>query len=251
MINVIVGDYMAKYIGANYVHGTWFGGIDSSFGGVFRKEQVLIGSGLDYIPCEIGDITEIYILFGKKVADRQPQTFEDHCICVMQAIQEYFGDYSNIQERLNNYPDLDAIEDGIPVGKVSDLKGKNAAMCVERAMVAQNLLRLFGINSHYKSSGITKNGNKEVHSYNVVEHDGKCYIFDATMPTLTNEEVDPLVAEIPYEVYEQLIQVRTRDGISARVVHYNPLRSEDVDIVYDAGRDKSYDATKKQIVAKK
>ena len=58
---------------------------------------------------------------------------------------------------MNNYPDTDFIEDGIPIGKVSDLKGKNAAMCVERAMVAQNLLKLLGINSYYKSSGIIKN----------------------------------------------------------------------------------------------
>lgn len=242
---------MAKYIGANFVHGTWFGGIDSSFNGVFQDEQVLIGSGLDYIPCVIGDITDIYMLFGEKVAGRQPQSFEDYCVCIMQAIQDYFGDYSNIEDRMKNYPDLDDIGDGVAIGKVSDLKGKNSAMCVERAMVAQNLLRLLDIKSHYKSSGITKNGSKEVHSYNVVEYDGKYYIFDATIPTLTNEEVNPLVAEIPQEVYEQLIQVRTREGISAEVTHYNPLRSEDVDIVYDAGRDKKYDANKRQLISKK
>ena len=61
MINMIVGDYMAKYIGANHIHGTWLGGIDSSFSGVFQDEQVLIGSGLDYTPCIIGDISDIYI----------------------------------------------------------------------------------------------------------------------------------------------------------------------------------------------
>ena len=87
---------MAKYIGANFVHGTWFGGIDSSFDGVFKDEEVLIGSGLDYIPCVIGDITDIYFMFGKNVAERQPQTFEDYCVCIMKTIQNYFGDYSNV-----------------------------------------------------------------------------------------------------------------------------------------------------------
>jgi hypothetical protein len=154
---MIVGDYVAKYIGANHIHGTWLGGIESSFDGVFQDEQVLIGSGLDYTPCIIGDISDIYVMFGKNVAERQPHTFEDYAICMMKTIQEYFGDYSNIDERMNNYPDTDYIEDGIPIGKVSNLKGMNAAMCVERAMVAQNLLRLLGIKSFYKCSGILKN----------------------------------------------------------------------------------------------
>ncbi len=242
---------MAKYIGANHIHGTWLGGIESSFDGVFQDEQVLIGSGLDYTPCIIGDISDIYVMFGKNVAERQPHTFEDYAICMMKTIQEYFGDYSNIDERMNNYPDTDYIEDGIPIGKVSNLKGMNAAMCVERAMVAQNLLRLLGIKSFYKCSGILKNDKKEVHSYNLVEFDGKYYVFDATMPTLKDEEISPLVAEIPQEVFEELIKSRTREGMSIEVSHYNPLRSEDINVVYDAGRKRNYDATKKQIVTKK
>jgi hypothetical protein len=169
----------------------------------------------------------------------------------MNTIQDYFGDYSNIEERMDNYPDIDFIQDGIPIGKVSDLKGKNSAMCVERAMVAQNLLKLFGINSYYKCSGIVKNDKKEVHSYNVVEFDGKYYIFDATMPTLKDEEISPLVAEISKEAFEELIQVRTREGMSVEVSHYNPLRSEDINVVYDAGRKRTYDATKKQVITKK
>lgn len=242
---------MSKYIGANHIHGTWLGGIESSFDGVFQDEQVLIGSGLDYTPCIIGDISDIYVMFGKNIAERQPHTFEDYAICMMKTIQEYFGDYSNIDERMNNYPDTDYIEDGIPIGKVSNLKGMNAAMCVERAMVAQNLLRLLGIKSFYKCSGILKNDKKEVHSYNLVEFDGKYYVFDATMPTLKDEEISPLVAEIPQEVFEELIKSRTREGMSIEVSHYNPLRSEDINVVYDAGRKRNYDATKKQIVTKK
>ncbi len=242
---------MVKYIGANHIHGTWLGGIDSSFGGVFQDEQVLIGSGLDYTPCIIGDISDIYVMFGKNVAERQPHTFEDYAICMMKTIQEYFGDYSNIDERMNNYPDTDYIEDGIPIGKVSNLKGMNAAMCVERAMVAQNLLRLLGINSFYKCSGILKNDKKEVHSYNLVEFEGKYYIFDATMPTLKDEEISPLVAEIPEEVFLEAVKSRTREGMSVEVSHYNPLKSEDINVVYDAGRNIKYDVTKKQIVIKK
>lgn len=248
---MIVGGYMARCIGANHVHGTWFSGIDSSFGGVFQDEKVLIGSGFDYTLCVIGNISDIYIMFGKNVAERQPHTFEDYCTCMMKTIKDYFGDYSNIEERMDNYPDLDYIEDGLPIGKVSDFKGKNAAMCVERAMVAQNLLKLLGINSYYKCSGILKNDNKEVHAYNVVEYDGKYYVLDATIPTVKDDEISPLVAEIPQEVFEELIKTRTREGISVEVSHFNPLRDEDINVVYDAGRKRNYDATKKQIITKK
>ena len=241
---------MSKYIGANFVHGVWFGGIDSSFSGVFKDEEVLIGSGLDYVPCVIGDISSAYIMFGKSVAERQPHTFEDYAVCIMKTIQDYFGDYSNIDDRMNNYPDLDDIQDGNRIGLVSDLKGKNAAMCVERAMVTQNLLRLLNINSFYKSSGILKNGNREVHSYNLVEYDDKYFIFDTTMPTLKNEEISPIITEIPKEVFDELVKVRTRDGISVEVSHYNPLRSEDINIVYDAGRKRNYVAIKKEIIIK-
>ena len=242
---------MSKYIGANFVHGTWFGGIDSSFDGVFKDEQVLIGSGLDYTPCVIGDISSIYIMFGKNVAERQPHTFEDYSICMMKTIQEYFGDYSNIEERMANYPDTDFISDGVPIGKVSDLRGKNAAMCVERAMVAQNLLKLLGINSYYKCSGITKNDNKEVHAYNVVEYQGKYYIFDATMPTVKDEEISPIVAEITEEAFNELVQTRTREGISVEVAHYNPLRDEDIKVVYDSGRKRKYVVGSGEIINKK
>ena len=83
------------------------------------------------------------------------------------------------------------------------------------------------------------------------EFDGKHYIFDATMPTLKDEEVSPLVAEIPEEVFLESVKSRTREGMSVEVSHYNPLRSEDINVVYDAGRKIKYDATKKQIVTKK
>lgn len=242
---------MSKYIGANYVHGVRFGGIDSSFEGIFQEQQVLIGSGLDYIPCVIGDISDLYLMFGKNVAERQPNSFDDYAVCIMQTIQDYFGDYSNIDDRLSNYPDLDSIADGLHIGKVSDLKGKNSAMCVERAMVSQNLLRLLGITSYYKSSGILKNDNKEVHSYNLVQYADKYYLFDATIPTLIDHEISPIIAEIPKDVFDELIQPRAKEGVSVTVSHYNPLRSEDVTLVYDSGRNKVYDATKKQNIVKK
>lgn len=224
------------YIGANFINGMYVGGVKSSFGDKFNDEEVLIGSGLDYIPCVIGDIDELYGVLKDKIEERKPETFSDLSECIFGVVHEYFGDYSNIAERMENYPDLDYISDGVEIGKVSNLKGKNSAMCVERAMVSQNLLNFLGIKSFYKSSGILNNGKSEVHSYNLVEYDGKYYVFDATIPTLVDGVINPLIAEIPFEVYEMISNPKSSIGYSIEVSHYNPLRNEDKHIVYDSGR---------------
>ena len=59
--------YNRKYIGCNR-NGNWvYGGIVSSFNGVFRNEEVLIETGMDYTPCMIGDIADAYNLLDEKI----------------------------------------------------------------------------------------------------------------------------------------------------------------------------------------
>lgn len=70
------------------------------------------------------------------------------------------------------------------------------------------------------------------------------------MPIVKYEDINPLVAEISEEVFEELVKSRTREGISVEVEHFNPLRNEDINVVYDAGRKRKYDASKKQIITK-
>lgn len=231
--------YNGRYIGTNHANGTYFGAINSSYDGVFNEEEVLVGNGLgDIIPCVIGDISDIYPILEQKMKERMPEDFESLCACVFATIQEYFGDYRNVSSRMDNYVDLDYIESFEDIGKVSNLKGKNAAACVERAMVAQNLLKFLKINTFYKSSGIINDGKKEVHSYNLVEHNGRCYIFDATMPSLLNNEINPLIAEIPKEVFDMISSPLHRVGYSVEVKYYNPLRNMEKDVIYDSAREK-------------
>lgn len=231
-----------RYIGTNHTVQLTLGGIDSSFSEAFTNEEVLIGAGLDYVPCVIGNIDEVYSMLGEKIAERQPQTFVDMCACIFSVVQDYFGDFSNIAERMNNYPDLDFISDGFDIGKVSDLKGKNAAMCVERAMLSQNLMNFLGFKSFYKSSGIMSDGKPDIHAYNLVEYNGKYYVFDATIPTVINEEINPLVCEIPADVYEEISSCKQAEGCSVDVKHFNPLKTEERHIVYDAGRKRVFTA---------
>lgn len=230
-----------KYIGVNHTaDGIILGGVESSFNGIFKNEEVLIEGGFDYIPCVIGDIKDAYNILERQIKEKSPQDFESLCSIILDTNQEYFGDYNHISERMDNYKDLDEIETKEDIGKVSDLKGKNAAMCVERAMLSQNLLKSVGINSVYKCSGIKKDKKSEIHSYNLVEHNDKYYIFDATIPTLNNGVMSPLITEIPKEVFEKMISPSYRIGYSIEVTHYNPLRNVDVEITYDAGRKDTY-----------
>ena len=74
-----------------------------------------------------------------------------------------------------------------------------------------------------------------------------------TLITLTDHEGNELVVPVDEnvcKVFEELIKPRTREGISVEVSHYNPLRDEDINVVYDAGRKKNYDANKRQLVTK-
>jgi len=126
---------------------------------------------------------------------------------------------------------------GEEMGKVSNLRGKGAAMCVERAMLAQNLLMRLNILSFYKCSSIVKDGSKEIHSYNLVSFDGKYYIFDASIPALKDNKINPIVAEVPSEVFEMISSPSSKIGYSVRTSHFNPVRKVNVEITYDSDRD--------------
>lgn len=228
-----------KPIGLNYIDGCYISAY-SSYNGIFKDEVVLIDSGwADSISCIIGNIDDVYPLLLNTISDKRPQSFEDLCGCVFLVIQKYFGDYSNADEREKNYLKYE-LSKTEKIGKVSDLKGKNAALCVERAMLAQNLLKYLNIDSYYKCSAILNNDKLEGHAYNLINCDGRYYIFDSTMPTLIQGEINPLVAEIPKNVFDLITSPNSRVGYSVEVSYYNPLKSENKHIVYDYDRENIY-----------
>ena len=198
------------HIGCNHnAIGLSFGGMISSYPEAFDEEdEVTLESGLDDMRhCTIGNVKEAYEILKKILQKRKPSNLEEYSLCVQETILKYFGDYSNIKERLSFYPTDDDIDDEIKMGKVSDLAHKNAAMCVERAMLSQNLLKLLGIDSIYKMSGMIVNGKPDAHAYNLIHDNDKYYLFDATIPTLKNDEISPLIAEIPKDVYDKILKM--------------------------------------------
>ncbi len=232
-----------KYIGCNYTGFSYIGGVLSSFDGTFKDEEVLIGSGLDYIPCVMGDITEAYEMLKETIKKNNANSFEEICECIYETVNTYFGGINNVNTRMSYYKDFDDITNEEDITRVSTLKDKGAAMCVERAMLSQNLLKSIGISSFYKASGIKNNNHLEVHAYNLISHDGKYYLFDTSIPTEINGKTSPLIAEIPEGVFRDITSPEQRKGYSIHVSHYNPLRNKDVDITYDANRQNIYETT--------
>ena len=229
------GTMRKKIIGANFTNGVIRGGYLSSFGGSFSDELIGIESGIgDVVNAKIGDIKDAYeLLKSKTTSDNSLDIFKLSHI-VLETVDEYFGGFANVDSRMNYYcsEDFDESKDN----KISNLKGTGAAMCVERAALAQNLLRTLGINSFFKTSGIVRDGHKECHSYNLIEFNDKYYIFDCSIPNVINNQISPLIGEIDKPSFTLLCCPMSDTGISITVSHYNPYHDRNVTVTYDSGR---------------
>ncbi len=222
-------------IGANFINGAIISGYLSSFNGSFEDELIGIESGLgDIVNTKIGNIKEAYVLLKSKIVDINNSNIYELSRIVLETVDEFFGGFANTDARHTYYYSEDFAES--KDNKISNLKGTGAAMCVERSALAQNLLHFLGINSFFKTSGIIRNNNKEVHSYNLIEFAGKYYIFDTSIPNLIENQISPLIAEIDKETFTLLSSPISDMGVSTTVSHYNPYRDIDVTITYDSGR---------------
>ncbi len=243
----------ASSIGANHsANGMRMGGYISSYSEMIDNQDVInIENGIgDIRIAKLGDISEAYEILKKIVDEKKPQDFFEYCECVQETVNNYFGDYSNVSSRLDYYPSEDEIENIQDRGSISDLAHKNAATCVERAVLSHNLLKLNGFDSTLKYSGMVCNERKnEVHAYNLVKNGDKCYIFDSTQPTLRGDVVSPIICEIPKEVYNE-IKKPIDGGYSVIVSHYNPLMNKDYNVIYDAGRPNIYQVVNKDVKLK-
>lgn len=66
--------------------------------------------------------------------------------------------------------------------EIGDLKGKNVAMCTERAALAQNLLSLFGFDVYYCMGCVSNNGKEESHCFNIARAKDTFMLLDYSLP---------------------------------------------------------------------
>ena len=66
--------------------------------------------------------------------------------------------------------------------EIGDLKGKNVAMCTEKAAMAQNLLSLFGFEVYYCMGCVNNNGKEESHCFNIARAKDTYRLLDYSIP---------------------------------------------------------------------
>lgn len=213
-----------KNIGINSFGRARFGGIISSYSDELSNDNVIcIGVGLEITHCKIGDISDAYEILKEKITESFPGSLENISEIVFDTVWRYFGNIDNIRERLNYFPDSD-YEEEFGIGTISSLKGKNAAMCVERASLAHNLFKSLNINSTLKFLEIKIDGKYDAHAFNLIEYDNKFYIFDSSLRRREKDKFSPIFIEIPKEYYLQLVKPMPSDGY---LINYS------LDVVFD------------------
>ncbi len=217
-----------SHIGVNY-HGEEEIDLLSSYDRSFDNgNEIVIIDGENTYNCTIGDILDAYNLMRSYIASRNLRDAFEYIECIQNVILAYFGNSYSVTSRIrslnnhrNNY-------------KVSDLAHENSAIGIERAMLAQNLLWEVDVNSVYKIGIVILNNKPTIHAYNIITFEGKHYIFDSMMPTVNNGLISPIICEISDEVYEKMISPIDSLGVNLEVNHVNPLKNQDINIIYDA-----------------
>ncbi len=94
---------------------------------------------------------------------------------------------------------------------LAELKGKNIAVCAEKAAVAENLLAFLGAESEVIIAKSELNpGKKELHMYNVISSSKGNFIYDPTNPQRNHDKKTnsnymlPALYKITSEQYQQL-----------------------------------------------
>ena len=99
---------------------------------------------------------------------------------VYKTVLDYYGRFDGDQKkRYKLTSSTFDNDDNFVVPSIKELKGQNAAACVEYASLAHNLWLLAGVTSHYVLSKDTNfQGSSEGHAFVIVEYGEKFRLFD-------------------------------------------------------------------------
>lgn len=150
---------------------------------------------------------------------------------IIHALGEYFGNYIGTQttesRNVKFYQDHTTL-DSEPVN-LSELKGKEIAVCAEKAAVAHNYLKFLGMNSHiiFSSKCILEGSTESAHAYIILATENGHFIFDPTNPILVEDSkgkinsISPAFYKISKGDYNHLLK---RDDHKIRVNHINLIK---------------------------
>jgi hypothetical protein len=160
-------------------------------------------------------LMETYAEFKNSPSWEGKSTRDMTLYAIQYAIGKYFGNHSPAgnteQENQSFYMDHSTYDS--EAINLEDLKGKNIAVCAEKAAAAQNLLAFAGAESEMVLSESELNpGKKEFHLFNVIKSSKGHFIFDPTNPQHNNNKETnstyflPALYPIDEEKYNGLMQ---------------------------------------------
>ncbi len=152
---------------------------------------------------------------------------------VQHTLTEYFGNpfgTSTTETKNREFYSKRAVPEKGPVSLV-ELKGKNIAVCAEKASLAHNLFRFLGFDSYLVLSQKCelKEGEKEpLHAYNIIKRGDKYFLFDPTNPGTSEhkatgkiERYHPAIYAISEEQFEEI-----EKGNTVKITHRDYKISE-------------------------
>ena len=80
----------------------------------------------------------------------------------------------------------------------SDFKGKNNAMCTERAAFANNILSVYGVGTCLALGKVVRNGKKTGHAFNFVDMDGGLSLVDFSICSDLYDPINKNTMKIPF-----------------------------------------------------
>lgn len=132
-------------------------------------------------------------------------------------INDYFGQSSGVDLREDYFSQIldritadDEYFEKLESFEIGDFKGKNIAMCTERAALAQNLLSLFGFSTFYCMGYLINEGKTESHCFNIVRAKNAFMLVDYSMPVAIFEngkviDYAPFEAEISLDDIKEVL----------------------------------------------
>lgn len=117
-------------------------------------------------------------------------------------VRDAYFDQTIWQDTLTEDEAFDKI-DNLEIG---EFRGKNIAMCTERAALAQNLLSLFGFEIYYCIGCVNHNGNEVPHCFNIARAKNKFCLLDYSLPVPVFKD-SKVVLYIPFQADIELNEI--------------------------------------------
>ena len=181
--------------------------------------------------------TDYFYEFARYIKDKQIKGKGAFIKYIENFINNYFGINKNGIDYRDDYFDSLAFKttrtdeeyfEKLNALEIGDLKGKNIAMCTERAAVAENLLSLFGIETYYCMGCVDNGGKTEPHCFIIAKAQNEYRLLDYSIPSPVYKngkliDYAPFSANIPLEEFEEV----TKNGVLKTFDNYYYMYTSD------------------------